>query len=49
MQKMHLWCPRGMLLNFLVFEQGIEANHKKVIVIINMGPIRDLKGVQRVT
>jgi hypothetical protein len=33
--------PRGMLLGFIVSERGIVA-------ITNMGPIKDLKGVQRV-
>jgi hypothetical protein len=41
--------PRGMLLGFIVSERGIEANLEKVAVITKMGPIRDLKGVQRVT
>jgi hypothetical protein len=41
--------PRGMLLGFIVFERGIEANPKKIAAITKMGPIRDLKGVQRVT
>jgi hypothetical protein len=40
--------PRGMLLGFIVFEQGIEANPEKIVTITNMGPIKDLKGVQRV-
>jgi hypothetical protein len=40
--------PRGMLLGFIVFERGIEANPKKIAAITNMGPIKDLKGVQRV-
>jgi hypothetical protein len=40
--------PRGMLLGFIVSEHGIEANSEKVSTITNMGPIRDLKGVQRV-
>jgi hypothetical protein len=40
--------PRGMLLGFIVFERGIEANPEKIIAITNMGPIKDLKGVQRV-
>jgi hypothetical protein len=34
--------PRGMLL------RGIEANPEKIVAITNMGPIKDLKGVQRV-
>jgi hypothetical protein len=40
--------PRGMLLGFIVSERGIEANPEKITVITNMGPIKDLKGVQRV-
>jgi hypothetical protein len=41
--------PRGMLLGFIVSKRGIEANPKKITAITKMGPIRDLKGVQRVT
>jgi hypothetical protein len=41
--------PRGMLLGFIVSERGIEANPEKITVITKMGPIHDLKGVQRVT
>jgi hypothetical protein len=41
--------PRGMLLGFIVFERGIEANPEKIAAITKMGSIRDLKGVQRVT
>jgi hypothetical protein len=37
-----------MLLGFIVSEQGIEANPEKIAAITNMGPIKDLKGVQRV-
>ena len=40
--------PRGMLLGFIVSERGIEANPEKVSAVTNMGPIRDLKGVQKV-
>ena len=40
--------PRGMLLGFIVSECGIEANLEMVSAVTNMGPIRDLKGVQRV-
>jgi len=40
--------PRGMLLGFIVSERGIEANPEKVSAITNMGPIRNLKGVQRI-
>jgi hypothetical protein len=41
--------PRGMLLGFIVSERGIEANPEKIAAITSMGPIKDLKGVQRVT
>jgi hypothetical protein len=41
--------PRGILLGFIVSERGIEANPEKITTITKMGPIRDLKGVQRVT
>jgi hypothetical protein len=41
--------PRGMLLGFIVSERGIKANPEKISAITKMGPIRDLKGVQRVT
>jgi ribonuclease HI len=37
-----------MLLGFIVSERGIEANPEKIATITNMGPIQDLKGVQRV-
>jgi hypothetical protein len=40
--------PRGMLLGFIVSERGIEAKPEKIVAITNMGPIKDLKGVQRV-
>jgi hypothetical protein len=40
---------RGMLLGFGVSERGIEANPKKISAIMDMGPIRNLKGVHRVT
>ena len=37
-----------MLLGFIVSQRGIEPNSEKVEAIRWMGPIRDLKGVQRV-
>jgi hypothetical protein len=39
---------RGMLLEFIISERGIEANPEKIAATTNMGPIKDLKGVQRV-
>jgi hypothetical protein len=41
--------PRGMLLGFAVSERDIEANLEKISNIMDMGPIKNLKGVQRVT
>jgi hypothetical protein len=40
--------PRGMHLGFVVSERGIEANPDKILAIMDMGPIKNLKGVQRV-
>jgi hypothetical protein len=41
--------PRGMLLGYIVSQRGIAANHEKVSAVARMGPIRDIKGVQKVT
>ena len=41
--------PRGMLLGFIVSERGIEANLEKISAITRMGPIQNIKGVQRIT
>ena len=48
LEKCVFGVPRGMLLGFIASERGIEANPEKVSAITSMGPIRDLKGVQRV-
>jgi hypothetical protein len=40
--------PRGMLFGYIVSQRGIEANPEKVAALERMGPIRDLKGVQKV-
>jgi hypothetical protein len=40
--------PRGMLLGYIVSQRGIEPNPEKVAALNRMGPIRDLKGVQKV-
>jgi hypothetical protein len=37
-----------MLLGHIVSQQGIEPNPEKVSTLNRMGPIRDLKGVQKV-
>ena len=38
-----------MLLGFIVFERGIKANPEKISAITRMGPIQNIKGVQRIT
>jgi hypothetical protein len=48
LEKCVFGVPRGMLLGFIVSERGIEANPEKIAAITSMGPIKDLKGVQRV-
>jgi hypothetical protein len=40
--------PRGMLLGYIVSQRWIEPNPEKVTTLKRMGPIRDLKGVQKV-
>ena len=37
------------MLGFIVSERGIEANPEKISAIIRMGPIQNIKGVQRAT
>jgi hypothetical protein len=39
---------RGMLLGYIVSQWGIEPNPEKITTLDRMGPIRDLKGVQKV-
>jgi hypothetical protein len=38
-----------MLLGFVVSKRDIEANPEKISTITNMGLIKKLKGVQRIT
>ena len=40
---------KGKLLGYIVSEHDIEANPKKIMAISNMGPKRNVKGVQRLT
>ena len=41
--------PKGKLLGYIMSEHGIKANPEKIMTISNMGPIRNIKGVQRLT
>ena len=47
-EKCMFGVPRGMLLGFIVSQRGIEPYPEKVLAITRMGPIQNLKGVQRV-
>ena len=38
-----------MLLGFIISERGIEASPDKISAITSMGPIQNVKGVQRIT
>jgi hypothetical protein len=49
LEKCVFGVPRGMLLSFVMSERGIEANPDKISAIMDMGPIKNLKGIQRVT
>ena len=40
---------KGKLLGYFVSEHGIVANPEKITAISNMGPVRNVKGVQRLT
>ena len=39
----------GKFLGFMVSHRGIEANPNKIQVILNMGPLRNIKEVQSLT
>jgi hypothetical protein len=47
LEKCVFGVPKGKLLGFMVFDRGIEANHEKIEAIRHMGPIQNLKGMQR--
>ena len=40
---------KGKLLGYIMSERDIEANPEKITAISNMGPIRNVKGIQRLT
>ena len=44
LEKCVFGVPRGMLLGFIVFERGIEANSEKISAIARMGLIQNIKG-----
>jgi hypothetical protein len=48
-EKCVIRVPGSMLISFVVSERGIEANPDKISAIMDMGLIKNLKGVQRVT
>jgi hypothetical protein len=48
-EKCTFGVPKGKLLGYIVSERGIEANLEKITAITRMGPIRNMKGVKRLT
>jgi hypothetical protein len=48
LEKSVFGVSHGMLLGYIVSQRGIEPNPEKVAALNRMGPIRDLKGVQKV-
>jgi hypothetical protein len=48
LEKCAFGMPRGMLLGYIISQRGIEANPEKFVALERMGPIRDLKVVQKV-
>ena len=40
---------KGKLLGYIMSKHGIEANPEKITAISNMGPICNVKGIQRLT
>ena len=49
LEKCVFGVPKGKLLGYIMYEHGIEVNPKKITAISNMGPIRNVKGIQRLT
>ena len=41
--------PKGKLLGYIMSERSIKANLEKITAISNMGPIRNIKGMQMLT
>ena len=49
LEKCVFGVPKGKLLGYIMSERGIEANPEKIVAISNMGPIRNVMGIQRLT
>jgi hypothetical protein len=48
-KKLTFGVPKGKLIRYIESERGIEANPEKITAITRMGPIHNVKGVQRLT
>ena len=46
---MYFGVPKGKLLGYIMSKRSIIANPKKMMAISNMGPIRNVKVMQRLT
>ena len=49
LEKCVFGVPKGKLLGYIVSERGIKANPEMIMAISSMGPIRNIKSVQRLT
>ena len=49
LEKCVFGVSKGKLLGYIMSEHIIKANPKKIMTISNMGPVRNVKGVQRLT
>jgi hypothetical protein len=47
MEKCTFGVPRGKFLGYIITERGIEANPNKISAITEMGPVRNVKDIQR--
>jgi hypothetical protein len=44
----HFRGPKRYTVGFIISERGIKANLEKIMAITQMGPIQNVKGVQRI-
>ena len=47
LEKCVFGVPKGKLLGFIISDRAIKANPEKITMIENLGPIMNLKGVQK--
>jgi hypothetical protein len=47
LKKRSFGVPRGKLLGYIITKCNIEANPDKILAIAEMGPVKNIKDVQR--